>query len=173
MASHRTLRMAEAIREVVANAILFEVADPRIKAVTVLRVEVAGDLRHATVFTSVMGSETDQRKAMQGLQSASGFLQSRVAARLQTRFTPILTFKTDDSVKKSIAVSKLIDEALASDRENQARAQAHVHAGDASSLPQDPGEGDDATPTSHSETETETDLAPDRDRDRDIHPSSP
>ena len=104
MASHRTLRMAEAIREVVSTAILFEVADPRIKAVTVLRVEVAGDLRHATVFYSVMGTEAERRKSTQGLHSASGFLQSRVAARLQTRFTPILTFKPDDSVKKSIAV---------------------------------------------------------------------
>jgi ribosome-binding factor A len=148
--------MAEAIREVVSTAILFEVADPRIKAMTILRVEVAGDLRHATVFYSVMGTEADQRKAMQGLQSASGFLQSRVAARLQTRFTPILTFKIDDSVKKSIAVSKLIDEALASDRENHAR--------HAASLLHDPEDANEASP---SETETETDLA------RDIHTSSP
>ena len=116
MASHRTLRMAEAIREVVSTAILFEVADPRIRAVTVLRVEVGGDMRNATVFVSVMGTEAEQRTAMQGLKSASGFIQSRVAARLQTRFTPVLTFKRDDSVKKSIAMSRLIDDALASDR---------------------------------------------------------
>jgi ribosome-binding factor A len=116
MASHRALRMAEAIREVVSTAILFEVADPRIRSVTVLRVEVAGDMRRASVFVSVMGTETEQRTAMQGLQSASGFIQSRVAARLQTRFTPVLTFKRDDSVKKSIAITKLIDDALASDR---------------------------------------------------------
>ena len=45
------------------------------------------------------------------------FLQARVAARLQTRFTPILTFKRDDSVKRSIAMSRLIDETLAADRE--------------------------------------------------------
>src|SRR5258708_5015681 len=116
MASHRTLRMAEAIREVVSTAILFEVADPRVRSVTVLHVEVAGDMRHASVFVSVMGTETEQRTAMRGLESASGFIQSRVAARLQTRFTPILTFKRDDSVKKSIAMTKLIDDALASDR---------------------------------------------------------
>jgi ribosome-binding factor A len=108
--------MAEAIREVVSTAVLFEVADPRIRSVTVLRVEVAGDMRHASVFVSVMGTEGEQRTAMQGLQSASGFIQSRVAARLQTRFTPVLTFKRDDSVKKSIAMTKLIDDAIASDR---------------------------------------------------------
>jgi ribosome-binding factor A len=118
MPSHRTLRVAEAIREVVSQAILFEVADPRVKAVTVLHAEVTGDLRHATVFVSVMGTEAQQKLALRGLQHASGFLQSRVAARLQTRFTPALTFKLDDSVKKSIAISRLIDEAIASDRKD-------------------------------------------------------
>src|SRR5438067_601522 len=98
MPSHRSLRIAQAIREVVSSAILFEVADPRVRAVTVLRVEVAGDLRTATVFVSIMGSEAEQNRAMQGLQHAAGFLQSRVAARLQTRFTPVLSFKRDDSV---------------------------------------------------------------------------
>jgi ribosome-binding factor A len=116
MPSHRSLRIAEAIREVVSSAILFEVADPRVRAVTVLRVEVSGDLRNATVYVSVMGSEGEQKLAMQGLKHASGFLQSRVAARLQTRFTPVLTFKRDDSVKKSIEISRLIDETLADDR---------------------------------------------------------
>jgi ribosome-binding factor A len=116
MPSHRSLRVAEAIREVVSQAILFDVSDPRVKAVTVLRAEVTGDLRHATVFVSVMGTDTEQTLALRGLQHAAGFLQAKVATRLQTRFTPLLTFKRDDSVKKSIAISRLIDEAIASDR---------------------------------------------------------
>ena len=117
MSSHRSLRMAEAIREVVSSAILFKVADPRVRSVTVLGVEVQGDLRRAKVLVSIMGSEADQSLAMKGLQSATGFLQSLVAERLQTRFTPVLTFKRDESVKKSIAMSRLIDEALLADRQ--------------------------------------------------------
>jgi ribosome-binding factor A len=113
MASHRTQRLAEAIREVVSAAILFEVADPRVRSITVLRTEMSGDHRNATVYVSVMGTPAEQRTAMQGLKSASGFLQSRVAARLQTRYTPILAFKLDDSVKKSIEMSRMIDEARA------------------------------------------------------------
>ena len=116
MPSHRSLRMAQAIREVVSSAILFEVADPRVKGVTVTGVEVTGDLRNATVLVSVMGTESQQTLALRGLRHAAGFLQSRVAARLQTRFTPILSFKKDEGVKKSVALSRLIDEALASDR---------------------------------------------------------
>src|SRR5437870_271742 len=99
MPSHRTQRLAEAIREVVSAAILFEVADPRVHSITVLRTEMSGDHRNATVYVSIMGTPAEQRTAMQGLKSASGFLQSRVAARLQTRYTPILAFKLDDSVK--------------------------------------------------------------------------
>jgi ribosome-binding factor A len=116
MPSHRSLRIAEAIREVVSSAILFEVADPRVHSVTVLRVEVTADLRNATVYVSIMGNETERRQTYRGLIHAAGFLQARVAARLQTRFTPILSFKHDESVKKSMEVSRLIDQALASDQ---------------------------------------------------------
>jgi ribosome-binding factor A len=116
MPSHRNLRVAEAIREVVATAILFEVADPRVRSVTVVRVEVTGDLRSATVFVSIRGSESERKRTLQGLVHACGFLQARVAARLQTRFTPALSFKHDDSVRKSAELSRLIDDAVASDR---------------------------------------------------------
>ena len=117
MPSHRGLRIAEAIREVVSSSILFDVADPRVRAVTVLNVDVAKDLRNATIYVSVMGTPSEQQMALKGLKSATGFLQAKVAARLQTRFTPILVFKRDDSVKRSVEISKLIEETLASDRE--------------------------------------------------------
>jgi ribosome-binding factor A len=116
MPPYRSQRIAEAIREVVSTAILFELADPRIHSITVLRADVSGDLRHATIYVSIMGTQADQKRALEGLQHAAGFLQSRVAARLQTRFTPVLSFKLDDSVKKSIELSRLIDEAVASDQ---------------------------------------------------------
>ena len=77
MPSHRSQRIAEAIREVVSTAILFEVADPRIHSVTVLGADVSGDLRHATIFVSVMGTEADQNRAIQALNRAAGLLRSR------------------------------------------------------------------------------------------------
>ncbi len=124
MPSHRSLRIAEAIREVVASSILFDVSDPRVRAVTVLRVEVSGDLHNATAFVSIMGNPSEQETALRGLKHASGFLQAKVAARLQTRSTPVLTFKRDDSVKKSIEMARLIDDALAADRRETAPAAA-------------------------------------------------
>ena len=146
MPSHRSQRMAEAIREVVATAILFEVADPRVHSVTVLRVELSGDLRQAKVFVSIMGAESERKLALQGLNHAAGFLQARVAARLQTRFTPVLGFKLDDSVKKSVELGRLIDEAVASDRKGEASSSpGEAHAAAASEV--DDGEEPDAEDT--------------------------
>ncbi len=116
MPSHRSQRMAEAIREVVANSILFEVADPRIQSVTVLRVELSGDLREAKACVSIMGTDSERRRALTGLNHAAGFIQARVAARLQTRFTPVLSFQLDEGPRKSVEIGRLIDEAVASDR---------------------------------------------------------
>jgi len=149
MPSHRVPRVAEAIREVVSAAILFNVADPRVRGITVLRVEVTGDLRHATVFVSAMGTESEQALALRGLKHASGFLQARVANRLQTRYTPILTFKVDDSVKKSIEISRLIDEALASDRKDKPGAEGPEPAAAEPQDDEDAGEDEDLDDESH------------------------
>jgi len=113
MKPHRLARVAEVIREVVSETILFELRDPRVKMVTVLRAEVSGDLQHAKVYVSIMGTPREQQLTLHGLKHATGFVQSRVAQRLQTRFTPALTFVVDQGVKKSIEVSRLINEALA------------------------------------------------------------
>lgn len=119
MPSHRAERVAEAIREVVASAVLFELSDPRIKGITVLRAEVSGDLRNAEVFVSVMGTPSEQKKALAALKHAKGFVQSKVANRLQMRFTPALSFKLDEGVKKSVEISRLIDQALEADRKDR------------------------------------------------------
>jgi ribosome-binding factor A len=134
MPSHRSLRVAEAIREVVATAILHEMADPRVRSVTVIRVEVSSDLRFATVFVSIMGSESERKRSLRGLEHATGFLQARVAARLQTRFTPVLSFKYDESVRKSVEISRLIDEAVASDRSRASASAKTAAAVDAESV---------------------------------------
>src|SRR3954470_19342169 len=112
MKVHRVARVAEVIREVASETILFQLSDPRVKNVTVTRAEVSGDLQHAKVFVSLMGSEAEQKLTMHGLRSAAGFLQSKRAKRLQTRFTPAVQFVIDDGVKKSLEMTRLISEAL-------------------------------------------------------------
>jgi ribosome-binding factor A len=113
MKTHRLARVAEVIREVASETILFGLRDPRVKGVTVTRAEVSGDLQHAKVYVSVMGTPGEQDLCMHGLRHAAGFLQSKLATRLQTRFTPVIKFVRDEGVKKSIEISRLINEALA------------------------------------------------------------
>src|SRR5579871_5580443 len=113
MKTHRLARVAEAVREVASETILFELRDPRVKLVTVTRAEVSGDLQHAKVYVSVMGTEKEQQLTLRGLRHAAGFIQSKLARRLQTRFTPVLHFVLDQGVKNSIEMTRLINEALA------------------------------------------------------------
>jgi len=112
MASRRVLKAAEAIRQVVGMAILADLNDPRIRDVTVTRVEVSGDMREAKVYVSIMGDETKQNLSLHGLQSASGFLQSKVSNRIDTRYTPRIKFLLDQGVKESIRINEILDEVL-------------------------------------------------------------
>src|SRR5579871_4882159 len=113
MKTHRLARVAEAVREVASETILYELRDPRVKLVTVTRAEVSGDLQHAKVYVSVMGTPKEQELTLRGLKHAAGFVQAKLARRLQTRFTPVLTFVLDQGVKHSIEMTRLINEALA------------------------------------------------------------
>ena len=108
MKTHRLARVAEVVREVASTTILFEIRDPRVKNVTVTRCEVSADLQHAKVFISVMGSEKAQRDALYGLRNAAGFVQSKLAKRLMTRFLPVIAFVPDEGVKKSIEVARIL-----------------------------------------------------------------
>lgn len=110
MTSRRLAKASRAIREVVSTAILFGLRDPRIKGVTVLDVEVAADMRTAKVYVSVMGDHADAGLVMQGLNSSKGYVQAKIADRIETRYTPVLTFVLDDRVKKSIQTSKMLRE---------------------------------------------------------------
>jgi len=111
MKTHRLARVAEVIREVAAETILFELQDPRIKNVTVTRAEVAADLQHAKVFVSIMGTPKEQDLCLHGLQHSAGFIQSKLGSRMKTRFTPALKFVLDEGVKKSLEITRILKEA--------------------------------------------------------------
>ncbi len=112
MSSRRALKAAQAIREVVSSAILLELKDPRVRDVTVTLVEVSGDLRNARVYVSVMGDEKKQNLCLHGLSNASGFLQKRVGARIDTRYTPRLSFVLDKGAKNALEVTRILREVL-------------------------------------------------------------
>ena len=118
MSSRRVLKAAEAIREVVSMAILTDLRDPRIEGVTVTRVEVSPDMRQAKVHVSIMGDEAQQKLCLHGLRSAAGYLQSKISNRIDTRYTPKLSFALDEGVKKSLAISQMLRELLPGDTQS-------------------------------------------------------
>jgi ribosome-binding factor A len=102
-------RVNEALREVLSEGI-GTLKDPRIGFVTVTGVDTSPDLRQATVYVSVLGSEKRRDATIAGLQSSHGVLQSRVNRELRLKRTPQLTFQYDPTVERGVRLSRLIDE---------------------------------------------------------------
>lgn len=96
--SRRTERVGEQIRAEVARVLREEAGDPRVRLVTLTRVDVAPDLGHARVWWSVLG-ERDAEEVARGLESAAPFLRRRLAALLPLRRTPELRFRHDPSLE--------------------------------------------------------------------------
>lgn len=115
MASRRTLKAAEAIREVVATSLLTDLKDPRVQTATITKVEVSADMRNAKVYFMIRGDETRERLALKGLQSAAGFLQQKCAKRIDARYTPRLQFEVDEGVKNLIAITQILADERKSD----------------------------------------------------------
>jgi len=108
MSTRRMAKVAEAIRETVSSTILFGLKDPRVKNVTVIRAEVSPDLRSAKVYVSVRGDEKMRGLSLRGLESARGFIQAKLADRLQTRYTPVLHFIYDRGIQLSAETSAIL-----------------------------------------------------------------
>ena len=106
----RMRRVDEAMREVLSAALSRELKDPRVGFVTVTSVETTPDLRQARVYVSVLGDDpVERRECLDGLQSAHGFLQRRVAGELRLKYTPQLTFVEDETARRAQRVEQLLE----------------------------------------------------------------
>ena len=110
MPSDRMRRVDEAMREVLSDAITSQIKDPRVGFVTVTSVDTSPDLRNARVYVSVLGDDSVRRRSLEGLESAHGYLQRRVASELRLKHTPTLQFLYDDSTDRGMRIAELLDE---------------------------------------------------------------
>lgn len=107
--NRRADRVAEAIREDVATFLGEGAKDPRLVGlITVTGVDVTPDLRHARVFVSVMGSESERAATLDALAGMAGHLRSRLARVLRLRVAPHLAFKLDESVERAARIEALL-----------------------------------------------------------------
>jgi|SRR6185295_6081442 len=120
---YRKEKLSSQIAKEISQILLYELKDPRKGFVTVTRAVVADDFRSAKVFVSIMGAEKDKKLTMAGLRSAVGFVQAVLGKRLRVRHAPEITFVRDDSVDRTLKLSKLIDD-LAKERKAKESAPA-------------------------------------------------
>jgi ribosome-binding factor A len=135
-------RVGAAVREEVAAFINRDLKDPRVTGlVTVTAVEMTRDLRHATVFVSVMGSDADRTSTLEGLTASAAHLRGRVGRALRLQFAPEITFRLDESVARAARIESL----LADIKRAEAPAQADLSPAadaEASAATSDPDAGD-------------------------------
>lgn len=130
MNERRKLRIGQQIKEVVSEFVLYELQDPRLGFITVTAVDVSDDLSEAVVKMSVLGEDKDERLTLQGLRQASGRIQQAVGKALQIRTVPHVRFEIDQSIKRNIEISRLINKAIDEDRQRQAERAQHDGGGE-------------------------------------------
>jgi ribosome-binding factor A len=108
--TRRVEKVSGLLRDEIASALQHEMHDPRIAhLVSVTRVQVSPDLRHARVYVSVLGDASAKQEAMAGLNAALPYLRRLMADRLGLRLVPEITFSLDESFEKGDRVLRLMD----------------------------------------------------------------
>jgi ribosome-binding factor A len=108
MSRIRVQKVAEQMKKEIADILRTSLKDPRVGFATVTHVEVSGDLQHAKVFVSILGSGEEKEASLAALTKASGFIRGEVARRLHMRVAPELLFRLDDSGDYSARIEDVL-----------------------------------------------------------------
>ena len=109
--TRRTDRLNSLLKEVIADVIHNKVKNPHIhKLITVTRVDISKDLRHAKVYVSVIGDEKEKAESLDALQQSAGFIAQAASKEVVLRFFPDLKFKLDDSAEQHARIEELLKE---------------------------------------------------------------
>ena len=118
MSRQRSERVQEALRQEISKILHDEIKDPRIGFLTITKVELTKDLRHAKVYFSVLGDAKDNSKALQGLNSAKGYIKNMVADRISLRFVPEIAFKLDETLRYTQEIYNLLEKIKKAEKES-------------------------------------------------------
>ncbi len=131
MASERQARLADRIRVLLAERLEKGLRDPRLGFVTITDVRVTGDLQHASVFYTVLGTEEERIASGEALASATGMLRSAIGRQLGVRLTPTLEFIHDALPENAGHIVELLREARERDEAVAGLAAGATYAGEA------------------------------------------
>ncbi|MFC5753477.1 30S ribosome-binding factor RbfA [Actinomadura rugatobispora] len=127
----RARKLADRIQQIVAEMLERRIKDPRLGFVTVTDARITNDLRDATVYYTVYGSDSERAETAAALESAKGVIRTEVGRKTGVRHTPSLTFVADSVAQNAAHIDDLLAQARARDAEVAKAAQGAVHAGDA------------------------------------------
>jgi ribosome-binding factor A len=108
MEYQRADRVGDLLVELIADLIRKEIRDPRVSSVTVTAAKVSKDLRHARVYFNILGGQHDKKDVLTGLQSATGFIRSKVAKQLKLKFVPAIEFTYDETEDEAQRIDALL-----------------------------------------------------------------
>jgi ribosome-binding factor A len=119
MSTRRVEKLNSLLKEVISEVILREVKNPHVSTlITVTKVDITKDLRHAKVYVSVIGSAEIKAETLRAIQSASGFIGVTAAKKVVMRYFPELHFKLDDSIDQHMKIDSILKE-IESERESR------------------------------------------------------
>ncbi|MFH1784693.1 MAG: 30S ribosome-binding factor RbfA [bacterium] len=111
MASHkRTDRINRLLQQHISSIIQRDVKNPRIGFVTVTKVSISRDLRHAKIFVSILGEKDKRDQSLDALTKATPFIRREIAARIKLRYTPEIRFYYDETIEKAVRIFSLLEE---------------------------------------------------------------
>lgn len=120
MAQYRLGRLGEEMKKELSDIIRYQLDDPRLNMVSILRVDVTRDLRYARVFISALTQDTSLEEIADVLTQSKGYIRRELAKRIQVRYIPEPLFVPDDSIAYGMKISKIIDECIQEDEEKAA-----------------------------------------------------
>lgn len=114
----RKLRLNTQVQRELADLIACTLTDPRVEGVSITQVDVAPDLRNATIMVSTLGTDAELAQAVTALHGAASVLRRGLGARLRMRLTPQLHFRADTQLRQADRLTQLIRDAVGTDKEN-------------------------------------------------------
>jgi ribosome-binding factor A len=110
LAGKRAVRVGDQILKEIATLLLNRVKDPRVQRVTITGIKLSNDLKMAKVYFSVIGRKTEIERALDGLNSAKGFIKREIGLRMKLRYVPEIKFMHDPSLESGSHLDKIFEE---------------------------------------------------------------
>jgi ribosome-binding factor A len=108
--SKRSEQLGKALKKVINNIIYKKINDPRIKFVTLTKIQVSSDLKYAKIYITILGDENHKKKCLKGLKNATNFIRGEIGRELEIRYVPEIHFIIDKEMEYQYKILNIVSE---------------------------------------------------------------